>query len=111
DPDIGSDLTQLFNYLTGYARDVEYQKLLVAPHAMKPQLIELIAAEADLGPRGSIVAKMNALVDAEIIDALYAASQSGARIELIVRGICCLRPGVPGLSENVTVRSIVGRYL
>jgi polyphosphate kinase len=112
DVEIGSDLSQLFNYLTGYARNVEYQKLLVAPHTLRPGLIDLIRTERRAAPgTGHIVMKMNSLVDAELIDELYAASGDGVRVELIVRGICCLRPQVPGLSENITVRSIVGRYL
>jgi polyphosphate kinase len=111
DPDIGADLTQLFNFLTGYGRDVEYRKLLVAPHDLRPRIAELIANEANRGSAGRMVLKMNSLVDAEMIDALYAASQAGVSIDLIIRGICCLRPGVPGLSENIRVRSIVGRYL
>jgi polyphosphate kinase len=112
DADIGADLTQLFNFLTGYGRDVEYRKLLVAPHDLRPRFAGLIENEirsADAG--GRLVFKMNSLVDAEMIDALYAASQAGVQIDLIVRGICCLRPGVPGLSDNIRVRSIVGRYL
>lgn len=109
---IGSDLTQLFNYLTGYARNVEYQKLLVAPHMLRSRLIELIRAERQApSGAGQIVWKMNSLVDPQIIDELYDASCDGVRVELIVRGICCLRPQVPGLSENIRVRSIVGRYL
>ncbi|HEY8526986.1 MAG TPA: RNA degradosome polyphosphate kinase [Acidimicrobiales bacterium] len=112
DPVIGDDLTQLFNELTGYGRNVTYQRLLVAPHALRPALIELVRNEASYGPgRGRITLKMNSLVDAELIDELYAASQAGVEIDLIVRGICCLTPGVPGLSENIRVRSIVGRYL
>jgi len=111
DPQIGSDLTQLFNLLTGFARDPQFTKLLVAPRSVRPGIAELIASEAVHGSEGRIVLKMNSLVDPELIDALYAASQAGNRIDLIVRGICCLRPGVPGLSENIRVRSIVGRYL
>jgi len=111
DPQIGSDLTQLFNLLTGFARDPQFTKLLVAPRSVRPGIAELIAGEAVHGTEGRIVLKMNSLVDPELIDALYAASQAGNRIDLIVRGICCLRPGVPGLSENIRVRSIVGRYL
>lgn len=111
DPQIGSDLTQLFNLLTGFARDPQFTKLLVAPRSVRPGIAELIAGEAVHGSEGRIVLKMNSLVDPELIDALYAASQAGNRIDLIVRGICCLRPGVPGLSENIRVRSIVGRYL
>lgn len=111
DPAVGSDLTQLFNLLTGFARDPEFSKLLVSPTTIRPGITELIANEAALGPEGHIVLKMNSLVDAALIDSLYAASQAGTRVDLIVRGICCLRPGVPGLSENIHVRSIVGRFL
>jgi polyphosphate kinase len=109
DPEIGADLTDLFNVLTGYSRQREYRRLLVAPHDFRPSLIRMIRREAR--PGGKIVMKMNSLVDAEIIDALYAASQADADIDLIVRGICCLRPGVPGLSDRIRVRSLVGRYL
>ncbi len=112
DSEVGSDLTFLFNYLTGYGRAVRYRRLLVAPNGLRERLTELIANEADASPGdGRIVMKMNSLVDALMIDALYEASSSGVEIDLIVRGICCLRPGVPGLSDNVRVRSIVGRYL
>lgn len=112
DEQTGADLSQLFNYLTGYARNVEYQRLLVAPHSLRSGLLELIRNERT-APAGSghIVMKMNSLADPELIEELYAASADGVRIELIVRGICCLRPQVPRLSENITVRSIVGRYL
>ncbi|HEV2068641.1 MAG TPA: RNA degradosome polyphosphate kinase [Acidimicrobiales bacterium] len=112
DPDIGADLSQLFNYLTGYGRQEQFRKLLVAPGPLRPRLAELIAgeAEADAGS-GRITMKMNSLVDVDMIDALYAASQAGVEIDLVVRGICCLRPGVPGLSERIRVRSIVGRFL
>jgi polyphosphate kinase len=110
-PEVGADLTDLFNYLTGYSRRVEYRRLLVAPTALRPRMLELIAAEAARGPAGRIVWKLNNLVDPGIIDALYEASQAGVRIDLIVRAICCLRPGVPGLSDNIRVRSIVGRWL
>ena len=109
DPEIGADLTDLFNVLTGYSRQREYRRLLVAPYDLRPKLLELIRRESSLG--GKIVMKMNSLVDAEMIDALYAASQSGADVDLVIRGICCLRPGVPGLSDRIRVRSIVGRYL
>ncbi len=112
EPEIGADLSQLFNYLTGYARDVDYRKLLVAPHSLRDGLTRLIRQERE-APRGSghIIMKMNSLVDAEMIDELYAASADGVTIDLIVRGTCCLRAGVPGLSDNITVRSVVGRYL
>jgi polyphosphate kinase len=109
DPEIGADLTDLFNLLTGYSRQREYRRLLVAPHDLRPKLLELIRRESR--PGGKIVMKMNSLVDAEVIDALCGASQAGADVDLIVRGICCLRPGVPGLSERIRVRSLVGRYL
>ncbi|MGA9161884.1 MAG: polyphosphate kinase 1, partial [Actinomycetota bacterium] len=109
DQDIGADLTDLFNLLTGYSRQGEYRKLLVAPNFLRDRMRELILGQAHEG--GRIVLKMNALVDPGMIDALYEASGAGADIDLIVRGICCLRPGVSGLSENIQVRSIVGRYL
>ncbi|MEM9612150.1 MAG: polyphosphate kinase 1 [Actinomycetota bacterium] len=112
DIDVGNDLTQLFNFLTGYGRDVSYERLLVAPHSLRLPLQELIEGEmAAPAGTGRIVLKMNSLVDPDLIDRLYAASAAGVRIDLIVRGICCLRAGVPGLSENITVRSLVGRYL
>ena len=112
DPDIGADLTQLFNYLTGYGRQERFRKLLVAPGPLRPRIAHLIAQEAE-APHGTgrITLKMNSLVDAEMVDALYAASAAGVEIDLIVRGICCLRPGVKGLSERIRVRSIVGRFL
>ena len=110
DPDLGADITDLFNLLTGYSRQREYRKLLVAPVTMRPGLEALVRREM-AHDDGSIVLKMNSLVDAELIDALYEASQAGVRIDLLVRGICCMRPGVPGLSETVRVRSIVGRFL
>jgi polyphosphate kinase len=112
DPEIGADLTQLFNYLTGYGRQEQFRKLLVAPGPLRPRLAELIAAEAE-APEGTgrIVLKLNSLVDTEMIDALYAASQAGVEIDLLVRGMCSLRAGVPGLSERIRVRSIVGRFL
>jgi polyphosphate kinase len=110
-PELGADLTDLFNYLTGYSRRVEYRRLLVAPATLRSSMLDLIAREADRGPAGSIVWKLNNVVDPGIIDALYRASQAGVRVDLIVRAICCLRPGVPGLSDNIGVRSIVGRWL
>jgi polyphosphate kinase len=109
DPAIGSDLTQLFNELTGYGRNISYQRLLVAPRLLRTGLERLIQGEIDAG--GHITMKMNSLVDPGMIDELYRASQAGVEIDLIVRGICCLIPGVPGLSENIRVRSLVGRYL
>ena len=110
DPDLGADLTDLFNLLTGYSRQREYRKLLVAPVTLRPGLAALVHREMEQDD-GSIVLKMNSLVDSDLIDALYEASQSGVRVELLIRGICCLRPGVPGLSEGIRVRSIVGRFL
>jgi polyphosphate kinase len=110
DLDLGADLTDLFNLLTGYSRQREYRKLLVAPVTMRPGLEALIRREM-AHDDGSIVLKMNSLVDADLIDTLYEASQSGVRIDLLVRGICCLRPGVPGLSETIRARSVVGRFL
>ncbi|MSW27674.1 MAG: polyphosphate kinase 1 [Actinobacteria bacterium] len=111
DPEIGEDLTDLFNHLTGYARGKTYRKLLVAPNSLRSGMIERIRSQGSLGANGYIMMKMNSLVDPEIIDELYAAATAGAKIDLIVRGICCLRPGVPGLSEGIHVRSIVGRFL
>jgi polyphosphate kinase len=111
DPDLGADLTELFNYLTGYSRQGHYRKLLVAPITIRPELLKRIERQAELGPAGRMIMKMNSLVDPEMIDALYGASQAGTPIDLIVRGICCLRAGVPGLSETIRVRSIVGQFL
>ena len=112
DPVVAADLTQLFNYLTGYGRHVQYQRLLVAPYDLRDRLTALIAGEA-AAPAGTgrITMKMNSLVDPQLMDRLYEASQAGVEIDLIVRGICCLRPGVPGLSERIRVRSVIGRYL
>ena len=112
--DLGADLTDLFNYLTGYSRQQSYRKLVVAPVNLRDRLLTLIHREIDHqrnGGHGRIVAKMNALVDPRLIAALYEASQAGVSIDLIVRGICCLRPGVKEVSENIRVVSIVGRFL
>ncbi|MGZ4764105.1 MAG: polyphosphate kinase 1 [Ilumatobacteraceae bacterium] len=111
DPAVGDDVAQLFNHLTGYSRAHDYDTLLVAPRDMRGQLIDLIEHEATLGSDGRITAKLNSLGDPELVEALYAASQAGVRIDLAVRGICCLRARGPGLSENIYVRSILGRYL
>ncbi len=114
DPDVGADLTDLFNVLTGYSRQTEYRTLLVAPQRMRESIVERIDAEGEAARAGQpcgIRLKANALVDEEVIDALYRASRAGVPIECLIRGICALRPGVPGLSETVTVRSILGRYL
>ena len=109
DPDITADAADVFNLLTGYSLQHEFGTLLVAPADMRESLLELIRAQAH--SNGRIALKLNSLVDPEMIDALYDASQAGCQIDLIVRGICCLRPGVPGLSESIRVRSIVGRNL
>jgi len=111
EPEIGRDATELFNYLTGYAHAPEYQSLLVAPHRLKTRIIELIDKEALFAERGRITMKMNSISDPDVIEALYRASQAGVRVDLVVRGICCLRAGVTGLSENISVRSILGRQL
>ena len=111
EPEITADAAQLFNHLTGYSRNVEYQRLLVAPDHLRRRLIELIDREASFGPKGHVTIKVNSLADSEMIEHLYAASNAGARVDLVVRGICCLRAGVPGLSENIRVRSVLGRYL
>ncbi|HEV2035098.1 MAG TPA: polyphosphate kinase 1 [Candidatus Dormibacteraeota bacterium] len=110
DPEVTADIAELFNYLTGYSRQSSYRKLLVAPTTLRSGIVKLIKQQA-LRPEGRIVIKVNNLVDPEVIDALYRASQAGVRIDLIVRGICCLKPGVPGLSEGIRVRSLVGHYL
>ena len=109
DADLGADVTELFNLLTGYSRQSKYRKLLVAPTSLRAGITQLIEREAVVG--GRIIIKVNNLIDPEIIDALYAASQSGAQIDLLVRSMCSLRPGVPGLSERIRVRSIVGHFL
>ncbi|MCE2927738.1 MAG: RNA degradosome polyphosphate kinase [Rickettsiales bacterium] len=114
DPDLCRDAAYLFNYITGYAPPKQFKKLVMAPRDMRSHVLGLIdneMAHVRAGRAGNIWAKMNSLVDREIIDALYKASQAGVVIELVVRGICCLRPGIPGLSENIRVKSIVGRFL
>ncbi|HVF28413.1 MAG TPA: polyphosphate kinase 1 [Pyrinomonadaceae bacterium] len=114
DEEIGTDATNLFNYLTGYSRYEDYKRLLVAPINLRERMtgfIERETSHAEAGRPARIVAKINSLTDLRIVRALYAASQSGVKIDLIVRGVCVLRPGVPGLSENISVRSIVGRFL
>jgi polyphosphate kinase len=113
-PSIGADLSDLFNTLTGFSRQRLYRKLLIAPASLRDRVIGLIEREASVARAGRparIVGKMNALVDPETIDALYRASEAGVEIDLIVRGICCLRPGVPGVSERIRVVSIIGRFL
>ncbi len=114
DEAIGEDATEFFNYLTGYSRQKEYRKLLVSPVNLREKLNELIEREtvhAKAGRPARIIAKMNRIADAHLIERLYGASEAGVSIDLIVRGICMLRPGVPGLSENIRVRSVVGRFL
>jgi len=110
-PDIGDDVAQLFNHLTGYSRSDDYRNLLVAPRDLRRQLVDLIEHEASFGPDGHITLKCNSVADDAMIEALYAASAAGTPIDMVVRGICCLRAGVPGLSETIRVRSILGRYL
>ncbi len=114
DPGIGADLTDLFNVLTGYSRQTEYRNLLVAPHSIRTGIIDRIEREIShqAAGRGGIVRmKMNSIVDEQVIDALYRASQAGVAVDVTVRGICTLRAGVPGLSDNIVVRSVVGRFL
>ncbi|HEX8689367.1 MAG TPA: polyphosphate kinase 1 [Solirubrobacterales bacterium] len=114
DPEIGADVAEMFNFLTGYGRPAEYRKVLVSPTTMRERLLEEIEATVDAHRAGEdawIGLKMNALVDAGCIQALYEASRAGVRVDLNVRGVCCLRPGVPGVSENIRVVSIVGRLL
>jgi polyphosphate kinase len=113
-PELGADLTDLFNYLTGYSQQRAYRKLLVSPVNARESFERLIQQEIDrvqAGGTGRIVAKMNALVDPQTIANLYRASQAGVSIDLIIRGMCCLRPGVPGVSESIRVISIIGRFL
>ncbi|MDE3052331.1 MAG: polyphosphate kinase 1 [Gemmatimonadota bacterium] len=113
-PVIGEDVSELFNALTGFSRKRNYQALLVAPTSLRARFIELLereSAHARAGRPARVIAKMNALVDEEIIRALYAASDAGVEIDLVIRGICCLRPGIPGVSDRIRVRSIIGRFL
>ena len=114
DEEIGADVTDLFNYLTGYSAKADYRKLLVAPINMRARFEALIRREIEHQRKtgsGRMILKMNALVDKRMIQLLYEASQAGVKIHLLVRGICCLRPGIPGISENIKVVSIIGRFL
>jgi polyphosphate kinase len=110
-PALADDLGQLFNHLTGYSRVPDYRQIVVAPEHLRSRLVELIAQEAQFGSAGRIVIKSNSVTDPQLIEALYAASAAGTQIDIIVRGISCLQPGVPGLSETIRVRSILGRNL
>ena len=114
DPDIAADLADLFNYVTGFGKLQPLRKLLVAPFDLREQLIahiRRVAKAAERGEKATITMKVNSLTDEAIIGELYTASEAGARVTLIVRGICCLRPGVKGMSENIQVRSVLGRFL
>jgi polyphosphate kinase len=114
DEQIAEDVTDLFNYLTGYSAKEDYRKLLVAPVNLRQRIHDLIEREVahqKHGRQGHLIFKINSLVDAPLIRSLYLASQAGVKVELLVRGICCLRPGIPGVSENITVASVVGRFL
>ncbi|MGA9045593.1 RNA degradosome polyphosphate kinase [Sulfuricurvum sp.] len=108
---ITHDLTRFFHFLTGFSKKGKLHELYMAPTQIKPKILSLIQNETRMGSEGVIIAKMNALVDEDIIKALYKASQAGVKIELIIRGICCLRPGIPGVSDNIRVISIIGKYL
>jgi polyphosphate kinase len=111
DADFGEDLTNLFNYLTGFGRQPAFRRIVASPHGVRAWCLSEIEREAAAGEAGLITIKVNGLTDPQLIDALYRASEAGTKIDLVVRGLCGLRPGVPGLSENITVRSIVGRFL
>jgi polyphosphate kinase len=110
-PDLGADVTRFFNFITGFSRSPEYSELVTSPGGIRNRVLDCIDDQIKAGPEGRIVMKMNGLDDPAIIDALYRASEAGVPVDLVIRGICCLRPGVPGLSETIRVRSIVGRFL
>jgi polyphosphate kinase len=113
-PEYGEDVSELFNLLTGYSRGYRWKRLVVAPGELRERVLDLIERErqhAEAGRLGRIVVKMNALVEPSIIDGLYRASQAGVKIDLVIRGICCLRPGLPGVSEKIHVTSIVDKFL
>jgi polyphosphate kinase len=109
--EITSDLTRFFHFLTGFSKKGKLETLYMAPAQIKPKLLSLINNETRKGSEGEIIAKMNSLVDDDVIRALYKASQAGVKIELIIRGVCCLKPGIKGVSENIRVTSIIGKYL
>jgi polyphosphate kinase len=114
DEDLGADATDLFNYLTGYSSKNEYRKLLVAPINLRSRMVELIKREIEshkINGQGHLIFKINSLVDKKMIQLLYQASQAGVQVDLFIRGLCCLRPGMPGISDNIQVTSIVGRFL
>jgi polyphosphate kinase len=114
DPDLGADASDLFNLLTGYSRQKTFRKILVAPINLRERMAQMIQRETEHARQGRsahLIFKMNALVDPQMIDLLYGASRAGVTVDLIVRGICCLRPGLPGVSDNISVVSVVGRFL
>jgi polyphosphate kinase len=111
DREIGADVGELFNYLTGFSRHADYRQILVSPVTVRPRMKAMIEEQVEAGPAGRIMLKLNGLTDADLIDALYRASGAGVQIDLAIRGLCRLRPGIPELSENIRVRSIVGSFL
>jgi polyphosphate kinase len=111
DPDLSADVGDLFNFLTGFSRQETFRELLVSPSSLRSGLIDQIKTETARGAEGRIIIKANGLTDPALIDALYVASQRGVPIDLAIRGMCCIRPGIPGLSETISVRSIVGEFL